>query len=70
MSDTRRWVQPGWGPDHPAWHYPDVKTVKHQSRDRRSRQARKNHKFIKGLKNSRHNLQRKLEQLQLKESTR
>lgn len=37
MSDTRRKVQPGWGPGNPKWDaaYGDtVHSVKHQQRDR------------------------------------
>lgn len=62
MSDTRRWVLPGWmGPD-----WKPYKTRKHIEGDRPSwfqKQGLKFGRFSKHVKNSRYNLLRKIEQL-------
>lgn len=67
MSDTRRYTQPGWNPEHPLWPRGlQVESPKHQQRDRKSSVLL--HKFTKGLKNSLFNLRRKIDDLKLKES--
>ena len=62
MSDTRRWIQPGW--DGP----PGTQSQKHQSRDHGTLMGWKNWRFVKGVKNIRHNLQRKIDALRWKEA--
>jgi hypothetical protein len=73
MSDTFRHVDYGWGPGDPdfdRWqeHQPEHKKVrskKHQARDRDS--LTKDHRFTKGVKNSRGNLKEKIYQMKAKE---
>ena len=77
MSDTKRSVQVGWGPGNPAfdkWNasWPpkeQTKTVKHQTRDRDQGEssASKKWRFAKGVRNTRHSLERKVDALKLKE---
>ena len=63
MSDTKRWVKPGWGPSHPDWRYGPM-TDKHQQKDRSEPQSqRRRRRFRKGARNSRHNLSQKNEGL-------
>lgn len=62
MSDTLRWIQPGWdGPPHM-----NIKSKKHQARDRPSRKSE--WRFSKYVKNTRYNLLRKTDSLREKES--
>jgi len=62
MSDTYRWTQPGW--DGPL----GTKSMKHQSRDHGTLLGWKNWRFVKGVKNIRHNLQKKINELRLREA--
>ncbi len=68
MSDTQRKVQDGWGPGNPVFDrmYPQIITVKHQTKDRKPRP--KGHSFRSALRNSLHNLRRKNDQLSLREN--
>lgn len=68
MSNTQRWIQFGWGPQNPEFReiHPNILTEKHLSKDRKSMRP-KNHRFCPLVKNSRYNLQRKNEQIALKE---
>lgn len=80
MSNTRRHVQAGWGPGNPQfdeWNArrppaKQTKSVKHQTRDRRDGSVRaslkRSHRFTKGVKNTLHNLEEKVEQLRAKEA--
>lgn len=73
MSNTSRYIKPGWGPNHPLWQMCeesdperfDVRSTKHHTRDRRS--FGRHDRFQKGVKNSRHNLLLKNEVLALRE---
>ena len=62
MGDTYRWTQPGW--DGLA----GTKSKKHQSRDHGTLRGDKRWRFVKGVRNVRHNLQRKINDLRLKEA--
>lgn len=66
MSDTRRYITPGWNPSHPNWHY-DEMTEKHQARDKSAHKSTKNHRFSKGIRNSKYNLEQKIDDLKFKE---
>jgi len=70
MSDTRRYVQPGWNPDHPSWPFGDI-SPKEQQRDRsnsgRHRNRGKRHAFTNGVRNCLYNLKRKVDALRLRE---
>jgi hypothetical protein len=87
MSDTRREVDYGWGPENPDWpkdgkffrgpayrgepveqQVSFTKSKKHQTKDRSGPQSKKNHRFIKGVKNTRANLLKKIERLRDKEA--
>jgi hypothetical protein len=59
MSDTYRWIQPGWD-------YPGSKSKKHQAKDRPS--SKIEHRFSSCVKNSKRNLLNKIDELRLKES--
>lgn len=68
MSDTRRDVQPGWGPDHPRWPQRfGYLSPKSQARDRKSRSYR-NHRFNKNSRNTLPNLTLKVEAMELREA--
>ena len=72
MSDTRRHCDPEWKwapgvPEFDELFGDKIFSRKHQEKDRRSKEAAKSHKFVKGRKNSRYNLQRKAEEVNLKE---
>jgi hypothetical protein len=62
MSDTYRWTQPGWdGPD-------GTMSKKHQSRDHGPlNRLKRDWRFMKDIKNIRYNLQRKIDDLRLRE---
>lgn len=62
MSDTRRYVQPGWGPSHPKWYGSEI-SPKEQARDHRGVSLKKTHRFSNYGRNTRYNLQRKNEAL-------
>jgi len=81
MSDTIRNVteHPRWHPGFPEFdklwgkggtHSKRCYTVKHQTRDRQSLGSlrKKTKKFIKGVRNDRHSLLKKVEALQLQEN--
>lgn len=68
MSDTRRWTKPGWNPSNPQWCFYPGMTEKFQERDHRGISSAKNHRFVKGLRNSQHNLEQKNDELRLEES--
>jgi hypothetical protein len=59
MSDTRRWIQPGWD------NYGKPKSKKHQSKDRKP--FPKGHRFAKGTRNSAYNLLKKVDALRFDE---
>lgn len=64
MSDTYRWIQPGW--DGPA----GTMSKKHQSRDRCTlNKLKRDWRFTKGIKNTRYNLRSKIDDLRLKEQS-
>jgi hypothetical protein len=58
MSNTQRWIQPGWD-------YPGSKSKKHQSKDRASSVFRPS--FTNGQKNTRYNLLQKIFRLRCQE---
>jgi hypothetical protein len=68
MSNTKRDVTPGWNPSDPHWCYGNM-TEKYQARDRSEGKCKssKNHRFTKGIKNTKYNLQQKIEDLSLEE---
>ena len=70
MSDTIRKATPGWGPGHPFFDRVfGSRTKKWQERDNKGFTAfRRTHRFTKGLKNSKHNLGRKIDELRLDEA--
>ena len=76
MSDTFRHVDYGWGPGDPdfdRWqaHQSEqrkIRSKKHQARDRNSLR-RNEHRFTKGIKNSRGNLREKIYQMKIQEET-
>lgn len=63
VSDTYRWIQPGW--DGPI----GTMSKKHQSRDHSTLRGDKRWRFVKGVKNTRHNILKKVDDLRLKEIT-
>ncbi len=67
MSDSYRHVDIGWNPQHPNWpvQLGDL-TPKAQAKDRPSKN--KHDRFVKGQKNSRYNLLKKIDQLKKEES--
>jgi hypothetical protein len=71
MSDTRRWTMPGWGLGD-SWFrqiFPNIKSDKHQKRDRESGRRKANHRksFRSGDTRSRYQLTQDQEQQDLKE---
>lgn len=74
----------GWGPgnqvfDHwnevrssdsypPKLRQKKIMSAKHQDADRSHGSQKAKHRFVKGVKNSRHNLLRKVDELRLKEA--
>lgn len=82
MSNTRRHVDPKWGPGEPDFddwnekhakftHRKPVQSVKHQSRDRhngRGKDGGCKGNFSPGCRNSRYNLSRKIDELRDQES--
>lgn len=70
MSDTRRWVQPGWSPVHRRWsELLGNPTPKHQARDHRGLNRRgKRTRFTKGIRASSYVLREKLAERRGRES--
>ena len=62
MSDTRRHVQVGWNPTHPRWPFGSM-TQKYQEKDRPSHNNSSRHRFCNLVKNSKYNLERKIDEL-------
>lgn len=67
MSDTRRWVQPNWGPEHPKWLFGHM-SPKFLHKDRKPFHMKSPGRFTNHCRNSRFNLLRKNEKLQEKEA--
>jgi hypothetical protein len=70
MSRTYRHVAYGWGPGNPEFdrRFPRIKTEKHHRKDRKPEGHKCWHCFSIHVKNSRHNLQRKIDDLRFAES--
>lgn len=62
MSDTLRWIQPGWD----GLPHMNIKSKKHQARDRPSRRCVWS--FSKYTRNTKYNLLRKTDALREKEA--
>jgi len=67
MSDTERYVRPGWGPGHPQWYFGFV-SDKFLHKDRRGLHLKGPGKFTNHCKNCWFNLRHKNEDLQKKEA--
>jgi len=65
VSDTRRWVQPGWDGILGGRIIQVFHSKKHQTRDRKP--FPKGWRFQKGTRNSLYNLRRKINDLRTKE---
>lgn len=77
MSDTYRWVHPTWDEDHPHWpvdgqfgNKKPTQSRKHQCRDRHDgmSQRSKKSRFSKYTRNTQYNLERKIDDLRLREN--
>lgn len=76
MSDTRRDIQPNWGPGNSRWettmvvigHGDDPRTDKYRHRDRPPAHMKSPGRFTKGCRNCRLNLAAKNDALRLHEA--